>query len=82
VLKRLDEKLHRGEELHVGVEIIGVGSAIDHGVRAPLVEEQMLKGDRWAHDVLCEGFASLRGAGREADRTSGNNAGTRPVSPD
>jgi hypothetical protein len=76
VLEELDEKLYRGEELRVGVEIVGVGSAIDHGIRAPLVEEQMLEGDRRANasrrsttccrprDVLCERFASLRGAGR------------------
>jgi len=68
VLEELDEKLYRGEELRVGVEIVGVGSAIDHGIRAPLVEEQMLEGDRRANDVLCERFASLRGAGREVDR--------------
>jgi hypothetical protein len=68
VLEELDEKLYRGEGLRVGVETVGVGSAIDHGIRAPLVEEQMLEGDRWANDVLCEGFASLRAAGREVDR--------------
>jgi hypothetical protein len=68
VLEELDEKLYRGEELRVGVEVVGVGSAIDHGIRAPLVEEQMLEGDRRANDVLCERFASLRGAGREVDR--------------
>jgi hypothetical protein len=49
VLEELDEKLYRGEELRVGVEIVGVGSAIDHGIRAPLVEEQMLEGDRRAN---------------------------------
>jgi hypothetical protein len=37
VLEELDEKLYRGEELRVGVEIVRVGSAIDHGIRAPLV---------------------------------------------
>jgi hypothetical protein len=68
VLEELDEKLYRGEELRVGVEVVGVGSAIDHGIRAPLVEEQMLEGDRRANDVLCERFANLRGAGREVDR--------------
>jgi hypothetical protein len=80
VLEELDKKLYRGEELRVGVEIVGVACAIDHGVRASLVDEQILEGDRRANasrraapccrprDVLCERFASLRGAGREVDR--------------
>jgi hypothetical protein len=42
------ESFQRGEELRVGVEIVGVGCAIEHRVRAPLLDEQMLEGDRLA----------------------------------
>ena len=46
VLEDLDQKLDGGEDLHVGVEIVAAGSVIDHGVRAPLVDEQFLERDR------------------------------------
>jgi hypothetical protein len=66
VLEELDQKLDGGEDHRVGVEIVGVGSAIDHGIRAPLVEEQFLERDRgrtmyWA----------------SASRVSGEPAGMR-----
>jgi hypothetical protein len=79
VLEDLDQKLDGGEDLHVGVEIVAVGSAIDHGVRAPLVDEQFLERDRRADDVLCERLASLRGAGRNADRCVYREATVGPV---
>ena len=68
MLEEQYEKLDGGEDLRVGAELVGGGCAIDHVVRAPLVDEQILQRNRRAHDVLCERFASLRGAGREADR--------------
>ena len=68
MLDELDEKLYRGEELRVGVEVVGVGSALDHGIRAPLVDEQFLERDRGAHDVLSQRFASLGGTRRDTDR--------------
>ena len=47
---------------------VGVGSAIDYGIRAPLLHEQFLEGDRGRRDVLGERFARLGGARRDADR--------------
>ena len=68
MLEELDEKLHRGEGLRVGTEIVGVGCATDHGVRASLVQEQILQRQRGAHNVLGKRFACFRGASGNADR--------------
>jgi hypothetical protein len=46
VLQELDEKLDGGEDLRVGSEVVGVRRAINDGVRASLVDEQVLEGDR------------------------------------
>jgi hypothetical protein len=37
-VSRIGQVLEGGEELHVGSEVVGIRSAIDHRVRAPLVE--------------------------------------------
>jgi len=79
VLEDLDQKLDGGEDLRVGVEIVGVGSAIDYGIRAPLVDEQFLQRDRGAHDVLGERFASLGGAGWNAGRCVHAEATVSPL---
>jgi len=57
VLEDLDQELDGGEDLGVGAEIVVVGSAIDYGVRASLLHEQILERDRGAHDVLGQRFA-------------------------
>ena len=46
MLEELDQKLDGGEDFRVGVEVVAVGSALDHGIRAPLVDEQFLKRSR------------------------------------
>jgi hypothetical protein len=43
VLEDLDQELDGGEDLGVGAKIVVVRSAIDHGVRASLFHEQILK---------------------------------------
>ncbi len=68
-----------GKTFVSGVEIVAVGSAIDHGVRAHLVDEQFLERDRRTDDVLCERLASLRGDGRNVDRCVYREATVGPV---
>jgi len=79
VLEELDEKLHRGEGLRVGTEIVGVGCATDHGVRASLVQEQILQRHRGAHNVSGERFACFRGASGNEDRRVHREAAVCPV---
>jgi len=67
VLEELDKKLDGGEDLRVGVEVVAVGSALDHAIRASLLHEQFLERDRGAHDVLSQRFASLGGTRRDTD---------------
>ena len=42
------------EDLGVGLEEVGVGRAIDDGVRACLVDEQVAQRDGGAHEVLSQ----------------------------
>ena len=79
VLEELDEKLDGGEGLRVGKETVGLGCATDHGVRASLVDEQILQRHRGAHNVLGERFACFRGAGGNEDRCVHREAAVCPV---
>ena len=79
MLEDFDQKIDGGEDLHVGVEIVVAGSAIDYGVRAARVDEQFLQGDRRANDVVCERLASLSGASRNADRCVYREATGGPI---
>jgi hypothetical protein len=91
VLQELDEKLDGGEDLRVGSEVVGVRRAIDDGVRASLVDEQVLEGDRGPdasrmaapccrpRDVLSERLACFRGASVKLYRGVHREAAVCPV---
>ena len=62
-LEDLDQKPDSREDLAVGLEVVGVGCAVEHGICCTLVDERILERDRRAHSVPGERLAGLGGAG-------------------
>jgi len=79
VLCQLQQETGHGEGFDLSLEEFVVGSVVDHGGLSILLDTYLFQRQRWAGDVLREGFSCLRGSGEDVNRSVDTESGVPPI---